>query len=158
MKFFNKWNAQYGGASKEELLLQLAKNKISLNAYASLLFLNSNFETSACIKSCIVVEVTALELGINIKATYEEIVNKAISKGLQLCPLELAVSLRGQLLEQEEGPLVTVASEVKDWNEEAPNGFYLQKFNNSLWLRGYTCSKDWLWEPQSKFLFIEKNT
>ncbi len=157
MEYFKKWNVKYGGASKEDLLIDLAKKKINLNAYASLIFLNSGFKTSELPKSCIAVEVTPLDLGINVKATYDEIVNEALLKGFKLCPLELAVALRVHYQEQPEGPLITVASEVKSWDDTVPNGFYLRKFNNNLWLRGYTCSKDWLWEPESKFVFIESN-
>lgn len=157
MENLANWSINYGGLTKEELLHRLAQNKICLNAYATLLFLSSGFTTSIKSNSVSVVELSPADLGIGNKATFSEITDISSSNGLDLCPLELAPALRLEYQNQIEGPLLTVASEIPKKDGVTPDGFYLQKYSDCLWLRGYISSEDWLWEPDSKFVFIEKN-
>ncbi|WP_148059319.1 hypothetical protein [Sinobacterium caligoides] len=71
-------------------------------------------------------------------------------------PLELPPYLRLCYENQEEGPCLTLASPRIDAHLDFPQGFYLQKFNDISWLRGYVSSEDWLWEEKSKVAFIEE--
>ena len=151
------WDIEYGGVSREDILLELAKSKIALNAYATLLFLNKNLVMSDAKSRTNVISITPMDLGINEKSTFNDICNESSRRGLQLCPLEIAPILRLAYLDQKEGPILTVASKGRFQEDNLPNGFYLHNTKDSLWLRGYTSSEDWLWDQTSKFAFVEPN-
>lgn len=144
---------EIGGLDKAELLSSLHAHGIQFNRYASLLFDDPAFTTSESSRWVQVREVTVAELGLP-GATSAEIFARAKSAGLELCPLELAPRLRLQLLDQAEGPYLTVASRKTRDDETYPNGFYLRRFDGELWLRGYQATSDYIWEPASVFAFL----
>lgn len=41
--YIHSWNIELDGKSKEEMLLLLRENKVDLNAYAVMLFLNEKY-------------------------------------------------------------------------------------------------------------------
>ncbi|HAS6364015.1 TPA: hypothetical protein I7230_21145 [Vibrio vulnificus] len=150
-----KWTFEVGGKTKDELLLKLSENKISFNAYGILLFMSEHFLTNKNPKNVTVVALRVDELGLEAGAIYSDIIDAAISRGLQLCSLELAASLRLHHLKQQDGNQITVASRAVFDDVNYPNGFYLRANCEELWLRGYRASDDWFWEADSLFAFVE---
>ncbi|MGL0870547.1 hypothetical protein ACSTDR_21455 [Vibrio vulnificus] len=150
-----KWTFEVGGKTKDELLLQLSDNKISFNAYGTLLFLSEQFLTNKKSKNVTVVALRVDELGFQAGAIYSDIIDAATSRGFKLCSLELAVSLRLHHLKQPDGNQITVASRAVFDDVNYPNGFYLRANGEELWLRGYRASDDWVWEADSLFAFVE---
>ncbi|RYZ81095.1 MAG: hypothetical protein EOO68_36380, partial [Moraxellaceae bacterium] len=110
MNIKKRWLIESGGAGKIELLYHLSKQKIALNAYASLLFMDDVFQTSLNKISVDLVEIKVRELGFNNSVMYEDITNAAAGFGLGICPLEAAVHFRLQFPDQAEDPLLTVSS------------------------------------------------
>ncbi|MGF1736836.1 hypothetical protein [Photobacterium satsumensis] len=152
----NSWNFEFGGLSREELLLQLSKRKINLNAYATMLFLNNSFVISQVSKRVTVIETSVELLGFSDGAIYQDIITEAELHGLTFCPIELAPYLRLQYLNQPEGISLTIASIKPFTSQEHPNGFYLSHSDGSYWLRGYRATDDWLWPSESRFVFVKK--
>lgn len=150
-----KWNIEFGGKTKRELLLLLSEKKIGMNAYATQLFMDQEFVTSSSSKIAEVVEKSVIELGFEAGALYQDIIIAAERLGLTMCPLELAPQFRVQYLNQQEGPYLTVASVKTKDDESYPNGFYLSNYSGFFWLRGYRSTSDWLWQPDQKFAFVE---
>ena len=136
--------------------MSLAREKVEMNAYATLLFMSGKFITSEDQKRAMVVETSVKDLGFHSGAIFQEIVEASNKFGLQLCPLELAPHFRLSYLKQEEGPYLTIASPTADDDENSPNGFYLQRYNHAIWLRGYDSSADWLWHDKNRLAFIEE--
>ncbi|EPX4142772.1 hypothetical protein ACW0FS_002394, partial [Vibrio vulnificus] len=68
-----KWTFEVGGKTKDELLLQLSDNKISFNAYGTLLFLSEQFLTNKKSKNVTVVALRVDELGFQAGAIYSDI-------------------------------------------------------------------------------------
>ena len=143
-----------GGRSKTELLSALRQAGISLNTYAEVLFDDPAFVTSETSRWVLTTEVTVAELGLTAGATSVEIFDRARCAGLDLCPLELAPHFRLQFLDQPEGPYLTVASSKTRDDDAYPNGFYLRRNDEGLWLRGYRATSDYVWEPASRFAFL----
>lgn len=143
-----------GGRSKTELLSSLREAGISLNKYAEILFDDPAFVTSETSQWLLATEATVAELGLMAGATSAEIFNRARCVGLDLCPLELAPHFRLQFLDQSEGPYLTVASTKTKDDDAYPNGFYLRRKDERLWLRGYQATSDYIWEPASRFVFL----
>ncbi|EIU7615433.1 hypothetical protein L3I75_004425 [Vibrio vulnificus] len=150
-----KWTFEVGGKTKDELLLKLSENKISFNAYGVLLFMSEHFLTNKKPRNVTVVALRVAELGFEAGAIYSDIIDAATSRGLHLCSLELAVSLRLHHLKQQDGNQITVASRAVFDDVNYPNGFYLRANCEELWLRGYRASDDWVWEADSLFAFVE---
>lgn len=146
---------EIGGQGKAELLSSLHERGIQLNRYAQILFDDPVFVTSETSRWVCPTEVSVAGLGLAAGATSAEIFAEAARIGLALCPLELAPRLRLELLDQTEGPYLTVASQkTRDDDEEYPNGFYLRRTDGILWLRGYRATADFIWEPTSRFVFL----
>lgn len=150
-----KWQIEFGGKSKQQLLALLSENKIGLNAYAAQLFMSEEFVISSSRTTAEVIETSVGELGLKAGGVYQDIINAAQEQGLKMCTLELAPQFRIQYLNQEEGPYLTLASIKTTDDESHPNGFYLRNSSGFYWLRGYRSSADWHWEPKQKFAFLE---
>ncbi|MGZ3747537.1 MAG: hypothetical protein ACXVCD_09385 [Pseudobdellovibrionaceae bacterium] len=144
-----------GGVTKEQLISQLLEKNIQFNKYAHMLFEHPSFSMKNESENVKLVKVKISELGITKPFFYQEIVNKASSIGLKLCPLYLGAFLRLSYLDQPEGPYLTIASVKPEEDENYPNGFYIRNFDNALWLRGYRATDDYEWPIDSEFIFLK---
>lgn len=103
--------------------------------------------------------LTVGELGFADGATLEQLWQRVRELGLQLCPLDLAPAWRLVYLDQPEevetarhkAPRgsITVLSPPPSDADEFPKGFYLRRMDGQLWLRGYTCGLDVVWQPDA---------
>ena len=155
-----------GGTTKAQLLRQLDDAGVKRNALAEKLFDDERFIVTENLAFNEVFFISPSDLGFSEGATFSQVVTEAGKRGLALCPLDFAVHLRLQFIDQSEGAIgqiqtkhkappgsITVASAIPA-NEEAPWGFYLRRIEGVLWLRGYTSSLDHLHSPQDVFLFV----
>jgi hypothetical protein len=155
-----------GSLSKETLLTRLQAARVQLNEAAHVLFADSRFTTQVVSSLVQAIEVTPNDLGFPDGATYKEIVERASTRGLLLCPLELGPHLRlhfpdqlegfvGQPASQNRAPpgSITVASAPIANDEETPKGFYLRRIEGALWLRGYRSWPGHNWSPQDVLVF-----
>lgn len=158
-----------GGLTKPELLRELERNAISMNESAARLFASEQFTTDATRASMPIVELAVRELDLPHGALTAEIFASARARGLDLCPLELGPHLRLQYLDQPEGargqPLrrhrapsgaLTIASEPLSADDDFPKGFYLRRIDGVLWLRGYLCDAEHLWDADDRFVFRDR--
>jgi hypothetical protein len=144
-----------GGASKDELLRRLAQPSVSLNAYARALFAHGDFTTSPEARTVRVAFVSLPEIGLADGGRFEEILDRASQAGLEPCPLEVAPHLRLDYVDQPEGPYLTVASRKLRPGPSTPNGFYLRRCGDGLWLRGYRADADYVYGPEFRnFAFL----
>ena len=60
-----------------------------------------------------------------------------------------------QALEAPQGA-VTVASPVADPDPGQPKGYYLRNVGGQLWLRGYICDDEYIWQPADQFAFLSR--
>jgi len=155
-----------GAHTRPQLLAQLTAAGVELNEYARVLFASDLFTTSPVERTWLTVEVSVHDLGLPDGATLAELHDKAQTLGLIPPPLELAPHLRLQYLDQPEGhwghPVtqhrappgsLTIASAPLSEDEDFPKGFYLRRIQGTLWLRGYQCSRDNVWNPDDSFVF-----
>ncbi len=147
MVFDNLRSITIGGNTKPQLLEALQSKGIPMNKYAEILFTDPLFTTSEDSRSLNIVEVSLDQLGLPHGGVTAEIFSNARELGLDLCPLELAPHFRLQYLDQAEGPYLTIASQKTKNDETYPNGFYLRRFEGTLWLRGYQAHSEYVWEP-----------
>lgn len=143
-----------GGLSKEKLLQQLSEADIQFNKYAEILFDHSQFSPASETEKVELVKVTLTDLGLADTCSFEEFSDRASALGLKLCPLYLAAFLRLEYLDQPDGPYLTVASFKPQGDGNFPNGFYLRKFENALWLRGYQADGFSGWPESNEFIFM----
>lgn len=144
---------EVGDLTKPELIQELTRNSVSMNAYAEQLFADDRFV--ACNEPCTheTVELRVRDLGFPAGDTSEVIFKKANEFGLEVCPLRLAPYLRLQFLEQPKANRITISSNKISRDETYPNGFYLIHREDGIWLRGYRASSDNVWDPDEHFIF-----
>ena len=155
-----------GGLTQAELINALQREAISINEAGIRLLASAHFSTSAERLSVLTVELTVADLGFPQGATIAQLYNKADALGLGLCPLELGPHMRLQYADQPEGcrgkPLrrhqapfgsITIASERIVDEVDFPEGFYLRRIQDVMWLRGYLCGPEHLWSPDDHFVF-----
>jgi len=158
------YDIDFGGASKDELLLKLERASISLNEYSKQLFASDLFVTSAEAGSASIIELTVEDLGFQNGATLVEINDRMKPLNLSECPLEIGPYFRlhyiDQIEFQESGKhkapagSVTVMSRPLIDDDDFPKGFYLRKIDGKLWLRGYLCPLDHVWEPGARLAML----
>ena len=159
-----------GGLTKSELIQELRSAAISMNESAARLFASEHFTTSATRYAAMTVDLTVRDLSFPQGATISEIFARAEALGLGLCPLELGPHLRLQYRDQPEGywgqpdrqhqapsGSITIASQKLTDDDDFPKGFYLRRIKGDLWLRGYRCGAQHVWEPDDHFLFCQRD-
>lgn len=157
-----------GGHTKDNLRQALDQAGIQCNAHADALLDDPRFTISPEPHAATVLFITVAELGLPKGANLPVIFAQAENSGLTLCPLELAVDLRLQWRDQgqstnhdlhrHEAPqgAVTVASPVADPDPGQPKGYYLRNVGGQLWLRGYICDDEYIWQPADQFAFLSR--
>lgn len=154
---------EYGGFSKNDLLIKLNSSDIQLNEFATTIFYSEFFKVSEQKKQVSLLITTIKEIGFSEGATIPEIQKKLKNYGLSECSLEIAPYLRLFLKNQEEvkketvnqapfGSLTIFSNPIVE-DEDFPKGFYLRNIDGKLWLRGYCCSLDYIWSPNDKMVF-----
>lgn len=147
---------EIGGSDKEELLRKLDKADVKLNEYAKILFEHKDFSPSMEIEKVTLIKVNLKDLELSESCSYDDFETQAQKLGLRLCPLELAVYLRLEFMDQAKGPYLKIASERLERSDEFPKGLYLRNVDNSLWLRGYRADGFEGWPDNYAFIFIDK--
>jgi hypothetical protein len=144
-----------GGITKDQLIKQLIEAGIQFNEYAKILFEHQRFSPINEPEKVQLVKLTLSDLGMDNPCSFQEVVNRASTLGLRICPLYCAAFLRLQYLDQPEGPYLTVVSAKPEGDENYPNGFYIRNFNKILWLRGYRATDFCEWPMDNEFLFLK---
>lgn len=149
----NMMTITFGGKSKLKLLEELQKNDVLINEYGMQILENDAFKTADQVQSVQLVELAASDLNFSEKPTTQQLFKKAEESGFELGPIELALHVRLHYLDQPQGARIMVASERVTENNNDPNGFYLQRRDDGLWLRGYKAEARHLWELDEHFIF-----
>ncbi len=157
------WKFEFGGYTKDELLAQLQAASIMLNENARILFSSELFRTAASRESALIIEISVVDLGFPEGAPFPEILDRAEELGLSSCPMELGPYFRLHYLDQIEhaetrrntapAGSITIMSQPLSDSNDFPKGFYLRKIEGTLWLRGYTCDMEHIWEPGDRLAF-----
>ena len=140
-----------------------------MNESGERLFADDRFTTSETRYRLKTVELTIRDLGFSDGATMAQIFERASRLGLELCPLELGPHLRLQYLDQPEGHhldkanipgsgAITIASRKISEDDRFPNGFYLRRLDDGLWLRGYRATPDYVFAAENHFIFSQTET
>ena len=155
-----------GGIDKGELLARLYQEGVELNAAGLALFAHSGFTTSMTSSIIETVEITVGDLGFDLGATIDRVVERAGQLRLSPCPIELGPHLRLQYADQPEGHIghapsqhrappgsVTIVSRQIADDHNVPKGFYLRRINGALCLRGYRAEPSHVWSAGDHLVF-----
>lgn|SRR5690606_10876000 len=157
------FDLEYGGLSKRDLLKKLHSSNILLNEFAKTIFSSELFSVSNQRQQISVIVRSIRELGFSKGATIPQIEQCMQIFKLSECPIEVAPYLRLYLRNQKEineetkhrAPFgsLTIFSTPLTKDDNFPKGFYLRKCSGRLWLRGYCCSLDHIWDPYDELVF-----
>lgn len=144
---------QVGGSTKAAILQKFLVHAIAMNEYGKQLWNDPRFVISEVSYALRTVELRVRDLGFADGGTTEQIYQRAQDLGLEVCPLELGPFLRLQFLDQPEAYRITLSAHKLAEEAGVPNGFYLRRVSAGLWLRGYTATSDFCWDPDEHFVF-----
>lgn len=159
-----------GGTSKQELRALLESRGIRLNRYAEILLGSELFPETISPSTYQVEERCVADLGVSGEPTMATILEAARRVELSPGPLELAPYLRLAWDGPEEvsdeagggrapsGSLTVVSPDWVSGDEDFPRGFYLRRYGGALWLRGYVCPEDHVWEEEDRILLVRGAT
>ncbi len=101
------------------------------------------------------VNVSVGELGFAKGATRREIYKRAIELGLERCPAEVGPQLRLQYKDQPMGKLLLIGMEPISDSGGYLDVFYVERSGDGLWL--YCCNgyPDYVWDPDSRWVFVQ---
>ncbi|MCF2651552.1 hypothetical protein [Anaeromassilibacillus senegalensis] len=155
-----------GGVGREEILARLQRQGIQLNDYARQWLGHPGFHLLDQPQTVTLRILELGALGCAGGATLPQIFRLAARNGLSPCAPETALFLRLALDAQPQSTnsvlsgahhspqgAIVVASERLSGDEAFPAGLYLRHVDGILWLRGYVCGDDYLWQPQDIFAF-----
>ncbi|MFD1376867.1 hypothetical protein [Glutamicibacter sp. NPDC090743] len=139
-----------GGLERGELLQRMVLAGVQLNDYAKMLLAHRIFNEVVPANNLPLISRNLQQLGLDAGATLPRIFERAVSRGMQLCPAMTGPYLRLDFLDQassshsvlsdgkKPADSLTVASAAPG-NQEFPRGFYLRMVDGVPWLRGYRC-------------------
>ncbi len=155
-----------GGVDGAELLAKLKLAGVQLNELGLALLASRAFAVIDVRRVVLAVELSVSDLGLSQGATIDNVYAMAKKLGLHLCPIDLGPHLRLEYLDQPEvsvGPFterhrappgaVTIASPWSEQGDDVAKGFYLRCVNGTLWLRGYCCDAEHVWDAGDRFVF-----
>ena len=146
-----------GGQTLSELVAALRRAGVRLNGYAEELL--GRERVGVAPESVPVrVEVHSVRaLGWPEGAPLAQVLRGVADRGLDPCPLEVALLLRLAWLEQPVSPRITVASARAHPDEAVPRGFYLCDDADRCWLRAYVASDDWVAGPDERLALLRRS-
>lgn len=148
---------------KKKLLRKLNDENIYLNEFAYELINCSLFNLKNLNDTTSVIELSLQNIGLTYGGNFSDIESAIRNSNIISCPIELAPYLRLQYTNQPESKVITekqhpdesviIFSKPIIRNDEFPKGFYLRNYDGKLWLRGYRCSEDYVWNAKDRMLF-----
>jgi hypothetical protein len=91
-------------------------------------------------------------------APLDQVLRDVADRGLDPCPLEVALLLRLAWREQPVSPRITVASARAHPDEAVPRGFYLRDDADGCWLRAYVASDDWVMGAEERLALLRRGS
>lgn len=155
------------GLNKEQLLQKLKESQTGLNEYAHQIFESDLFQPSLLSYEVNLIELSIAKIGLKEGGNFEDIKKCIQTLNLSYCPLEIAIYARllfknqpeseGKKSNQAPPGSITFFSKPLSKDDNFPKGFYIRNNDGILWLRGYICSEDYVWEPNDRMIFEVNN-
>ncbi len=159
-----------GGLTGSQLAAALSRARVELNQYARELLASDALKRADAPYMCRTVDVSVGELGLLGGATIDALYDRALSVGLQLCPLSLGPHLRLAWLTQPDSRPSEPAAKNRApegsltvgsvWSSESSHdpahsaaGFYLRAVDGVQWLRGFCADRAHVWDRHDRFVF-----
>ena len=158
-------NLTIGQVTKETLINSLNEHNIRINPLGEKLLKSKLIQVSNEKKNIQLTELSLHELGFENGANLLEIIKASQKIGLKVCPVEVAPFLRLNYQQTDtqgmvsmekqfktpEGAVTVVSEIIKD-QVSFPKWFYLRKIDGELWLRGYVCDYEHIFESHERFI------
>lgn len=151
-----KYDIEIGGKTKSELIAEMKAKNIYLPDYAKDLLKNPDFVTLRGGEHIALVRLAVKDLGFSGGATTDEIYQKAMEWGLELCPAEVGPQLR---LQYHGNDWMVVAMKQITDRGSRPSIFYLRRHGGELALSAWSAGPSCRWFASHEFVFcLRKGT
>lgn len=158
---------EIGGLSKKQLLETLNNANVRINELGLTLLNSEYFITTEFRRKVFLTEIKLKELGFENGCNLSTLFEAAHIHGLKPCSEETAPYLRLSYIQSNSKGMerlhksppdsATVVSRIIDNDDDFPKGFYLRTVDNQLWLRGYICNNNHIFDPNDLFIFEKLN-
>ena len=147
-----KIEAEIGGQSKEELIEEM-KTQFQVSSYAKSMLQNADFTVLKDKEQITLIRLKVRDLGFTEATPVKEIYDKAEELGLELCPAEIGPQLRKQYLNQPLNEWLRIGMKPIAVSDGNPLVFYLERFEDGLWLHSIWAHPGSKWNPDSVVVF-----
>jgi hypothetical protein len=142
-----------GGKTQEQLEEELKQQSTNISPNAQFLLDSKDFITQENKEQNILIRLSVADLGFPQGATTDEIFNKALELGMELCPAETGPQWRLQYQDQPMDEWVRIGMKQIADSDGDPDVFGLGRSSGGLWL-----DDDWAepadgWLPDRSFVF-----
>jgi hypothetical protein len=155
-KFFPIWKTIKLGTGlhcAEDIQYALNRKNVYYDECANKMFFSSSFSVSDEEVDLDLIIVSVSELGLEDKSSRNDVIERALSLGLSLCPAEVGPQLRLQYLEQPRGEWLQVAMEPIYDACGLPSVFTIVHEDDECWLEGNTFRSNTYWSGDAQFVF-----
>ena len=156
MAVFEK-TIHYQKLNNETILDWLSDNRIFVNQYAVMLLNNLSFNSNRDNLQIVITELSLADLNLHGEANYLDISDAISNFGFKHCPfirLSYKDQIRSSPVSMNKHPedAILIFSKPLVESVEFPKGFYIIERDGDLWLRGYVCSEDYTWSPDTRII------
>ncbi len=102
------------------------------------------------------VTATVRELGFEDGATFNEICERGMELGMELCPAEVGPALRLQYQDQPKDEWLIIAMEAITDSDGGPHVFSVHRDRGGRWLYSRWSRPGHHWPPGSRFVFVRR--
>lgn len=146
----------------------LSESQIQINDYAKMIFDSPDYNFMNSTDIINIIEIKVGELGLPGGGNFDDIKNAMQKNKLDYCPIEYAPYIRLEYNSQASSEIsyknqhppdsILIFSKFLVMSDEFPKGFYIRNINNTLWLRAYTCSGDYVWGPETVLILRKERS
>lgn len=125
-----------------------------LSDYASDIMSKPAFSVASEAQEVDLVVISVAELGFKKGAMREKIYQRALERGLQLCPNEVGPQLRLDYKEQPLNEWFVIGMEPITASYGRLGLFYVERNDDGLWLNSHYGSPGYIWNADDRFVFV----
>lgn len=152
-KKIRRESVEIGGKSAKELIREMEVAHINISNYAKSMMENRDFIPGKNREEATLIRLTVTDLGFKTNATADQIYERAIALGLELCPPDTGPNYRLKYINQPLNEWVRIGMKQIAGPDGDPDVFGLARDGGGLWLYDRWAGPGIEWDPDGEVVF-----
>lgn len=144
---------EIGGKTGEQLLAELEQAKINVSPQSEYMLKSSEFMLGQHVEDVTLICLSVADLGFSRNTTTDQIYQRAVDFGFELCPHGVGPEYRLKYQNQPMNESIVVGMKQITGSDRDPHVFNLWRTDNDLLLNDVWAEPDREWHPNYKFVF-----